>query len=981
MANCVNPNTKEFKALAEQSNINPIVLAAKISLWQETNGLNKFPSLTDLNVSKPQQEQPISFLPKEIKISKKEMKEELGITIPARTDSDTTLKNIKRKLSAYNNKLLGSNYQIKTPKDMTPGSTSSSVLVQVKKYEGNVNVKSKIARAENRAVDPSQSQNNVSKLKALDKKIETQKLFDFENNTDIPTDSNQIDDTKMDGDQFLLFNPTTTVATNYNSVIDFKKLVLKQTDKRLKDAEQQSRTDKSSELKQKVRELTFLKQKINKDISDLINDPDIFEKTMSVFNKDIAFMKSLIATATLENLHLAQTYVDYFKSISNYSGTNISNTFIVDTSDPDLIDPDIKKVLDKITVEMQNAEGAIVQAKKEYLLEIIGDSDVLKTMFGNDAEEIRDIVLAIDKNTKEQTEKDLDKFSKYLLSADTSLGVKDLLGQLIVNVLKEKKATTKVEANQYIQAISNIENEVKEELSKLGFGITYFSKLPSLGKHISEVTYDLFYQKTEKGNRTGRLIGKFSHKWFQDTFKFMRYSSKELDTAIAAADGAKINELLIEKFNWLRDKAEFIELQKLPEIINNPAFKMFSQYFNQAEATNYSAGLKKKIGEHEYKKLVQQQVTFLEQYVYNLTEDLNELMQDYSVSSPAELPIEVIHRHNISAKRKNPFEFIASYQSGQGGRVDYVINQTGNQYQSFINYNTFIPIEKTKAFDVITNESFTSNSGYYDANFSIIENNPTLLKFWEIISEATEWMNNNLNDANTPLSFNSILRMEKSFTDILLNKNTSVLNKVIFLNKSTASLLKGLFSKPIRNISDGEKVALRNIQTLEGPVNQRFNTILMALSNASKTKITADTVLELNALNAATIDILQKVTENSLGKIIEEDGVKYKVKNLREFLTNQVMEEQTFNLPVMLRAYLDATGTYKAQKEALPKVNILKDLYEDIKAETPQPYKIISKVQSAVAKYTGKKKNSNLTNRRVNAEQRMNYWIDKAVKN
>ena len=47
MAHCVNRSSEEFKALAEQSNINPIILAAKVSLWQEGNGLDKFPT-TDI---------------------------------------------------------------------------------------------------------------------------------------------------------------------------------------------------------------------------------------------------------------------------------------------------------------------------------------------------------------------------------------------------------------------------------------------------------------------------------------------------------------------------------------------------------------------------------------------------------------------------------------------------------------------------------------------------------------------------------------------------------------------------------------------------------------------------------------------------------------------------------------------------------------------------------------------------------------------
>ena len=48
MAHCVNRSSEEFKALAEQSNINPIVLAAKVSLWQEVNGLDNFPTISDI---------------------------------------------------------------------------------------------------------------------------------------------------------------------------------------------------------------------------------------------------------------------------------------------------------------------------------------------------------------------------------------------------------------------------------------------------------------------------------------------------------------------------------------------------------------------------------------------------------------------------------------------------------------------------------------------------------------------------------------------------------------------------------------------------------------------------------------------------------------------------------------------------------------------------------------------------------------------
>ena len=48
MAHCVNRSSPEFKALAEQSNMNPIILAAKVSLWQEKNGLDNFPTIEDV---------------------------------------------------------------------------------------------------------------------------------------------------------------------------------------------------------------------------------------------------------------------------------------------------------------------------------------------------------------------------------------------------------------------------------------------------------------------------------------------------------------------------------------------------------------------------------------------------------------------------------------------------------------------------------------------------------------------------------------------------------------------------------------------------------------------------------------------------------------------------------------------------------------------------------------------------------------------
>ena len=84
MAHCVNRSSQEFKALAEQSNINPIILAAKISLWQEVNGLDNFPVISDIMLQT--EEMPASkSSPRTIEIIKNAARQ-MGISIQSLED-------------------------------------------------------------------------------------------------------------------------------------------------------------------------------------------------------------------------------------------------------------------------------------------------------------------------------------------------------------------------------------------------------------------------------------------------------------------------------------------------------------------------------------------------------------------------------------------------------------------------------------------------------------------------------------------------------------------------------------------------------------------------------------------------------------------------------------------------------------------------------------------------------------------------------
>ena len=46
--NCINTSSKEYIELLEQSKLNPLILKARISIFQDKNGLDSYPKVKDI---------------------------------------------------------------------------------------------------------------------------------------------------------------------------------------------------------------------------------------------------------------------------------------------------------------------------------------------------------------------------------------------------------------------------------------------------------------------------------------------------------------------------------------------------------------------------------------------------------------------------------------------------------------------------------------------------------------------------------------------------------------------------------------------------------------------------------------------------------------------------------------------------------------------------------------------------------------------
>jgi hypothetical protein len=133
MANCVNINTKEFKALKIETGLSVPVLQSKVSLWQDVNGIEKFPN----------KEQIFSFTP----LSKR-----LGIYKKKLSELQTNI--VKKKIEQYNKKN-GSNDFVTFEQqgqadiytwEITQGGVS--VTTKIPKLEQNKPIKRAVAKVD-----------------------------------------------------------------------------------------------------------------------------------------------------------------------------------------------------------------------------------------------------------------------------------------------------------------------------------------------------------------------------------------------------------------------------------------------------------------------------------------------------------------------------------------------------------------------------------------------------------------------------------------------------------------------------------------------------------------------------------------------------------------------------------------------------------------------------------------------------------------
>jgi hypothetical protein len=791
-------------------------------------------------------------------------------------------------------------------------------------------------------------------------------------------------------DSFMPSDMNQSTGITYDNIVYFKEVQLSKIQERIAQMQSDSAFDKSVEHKKQIAELKKIEEDIKHQISDMLADPNIFEMKLSVLNPDIELVERILASSrpTLENLKIAAESVEYFRNIADYSSSNKNNN-LVDTSDPELIDPAIKDTLDKLNHKVRAFDEAIYKAKVNYLRDYITKSESIKELYFKGQvkatmteEEVDDIVKDILGDIADLSF--VDTWFNALGSEINMGGQESLLVQLIKKTLSDKRNVEKSRAADLTQAISDIENKAKKKLNSLGY-LGIFKGDPY-------TSWDLYYQKDSNGNKTGKLIGKYSDKWDKAVRSFISQNNAEFNEAMRNKDYKGAAAKKAEKFSWINGNAEFLNISLVPEIVNDPKYKIKfpgNLTTNTAEADYYKKETIAKIGEFEYNKLVKEQIDLLDGFLQYVETELESLMDSLNTDDINEIAPDDLIAFNIGVTVRNPFLVLKSKRENQGGRVDFMAGNSSTQYQSLVSFNSFFPKKEVTRVSPTTEELVQQNTGYFDEQYEDIDKDPELLKLWENFSQAAYYINEGLNDSDQRLSHNSLWEMKKSMLEVLFSKNVSNMGKPAGLFRETGQTFKNLFTEKSNTIDpkDQEKIN-KPIQSIDGVVNERLDMLIYKMSMSQDKKIGFSTRLKKKNLTPATIGLIETITQSNIDDLLPYPNSPFKIADLKNYIANQVMEEQSFDLPTMVKAYLDIVSEYRAKKASVNEVTMMQGLYKTIKRKNTKQTENEEgeKKQKQLLRgllsspFLAGNRTTDISKERVNAQTRLDYWINKQVK-
>lgn len=200
--------------------------------------------------------------------------------------------------------------------------------------------------------------------------------------------------------------------------------------------------------------------------------------------------------------------------------------------------------------------------------------------------------------------------------------------------------------------------------------------------------------------------------------------------------------------------------------------------------------------------------------------------------------------------------------------------------------------------------------------------------------KGAQLINENLIDSNISVNKNSLLLFKKTFSEETIHKDFKAIVKHGWNAANLKQFVKDITSAKVPDYSVKNEVVLPpEVKSFNAEVYADFSLMKTDIANILKTHITDDTVL-----------VWDKIPLDQQKKIVEILGLenaqqvksalkasKFKIQQLKVFSERKIMEQQTMNMPLMIKALLEFSAEHKARTTALNEINIYREKSKTVK--------------------------------------------------
>jgi len=719
-------------------------------------------------------------------------------------------------------------------------------------------------------------------------------------------DEGNLFDTVEDVSDSLIASSQTTnvVPLSYEDYIKHKQTLLKKVTKTVTKLYNERTVHNNNALSAKISKFNKIKSDLEDDLEQYTNTPDKFELIRKFFDKDIALINSLLESTDLNNVFLAKDLLEYLKKTrKNVSKKDDVTQDLFGLKSGESFDAQTDNLRRHIETHLTDLENDLDTVIDNAFLKLLekNENSLLKLYPGKTLEEVKDKLL--------ENMQDVSFLESFVFTSGQNLVTENnLIENITVIEYIKKRHAERGKINPLLTAIDSTIAGAEEELNNQNKFFTY------KGKKFYDYTW--MYRK-ENGLGIPELVSKFSKHWERTINSMQKKFTSDFKLASDERDFAKMEQLLTDKFELLDSNVEFIDPTLLHDIHISPLYDNFKGG-NTQQAEAYKQEIISKIGNEEYEVLVQNQRDLIDKYMdkYNAFVTTKLVMEDVQTFDE----LTDINKDNINNydQKNNPVNFIKTYKAGLGNMVVITQGTQNNAKPAYLTYNTFIPKRVN---------SLGMQNNFYDSQFENFENNAPLHNLWKASRAGILKINENFVDSNMKLNHYSILDFQKGITQQVINKsNKDFLVEGLLKYTNLLGFWKNIFSDKSRITSKEDVVALSHeIKTVESQIQADFGLLKTEISNILGNTLLPKTKISWKGLSQKQKNDIIKVT----GAINEYDFIDkvggndtFTTPSLKIFSQIKIMQQQSLNLPIMLKGLLELSADHKAKTESKDETNI-----------------------------------------------------------